>query len=159
MSLGMMYSAVFSGVAVTAQQDFFELLAPADAVVVIHHIQLSQSSDVGDAAEEGLSILLKRAIGSTSGTGGSTPTPSKMQTGFAAAGSVVEANNTTKLSAGTTTTLFADVWNVRAPWVWLPTPECRIVLSPSERFTVELGTTPADSLTCNGTIVFEELGG
>ena len=154
----MLYSAQFNGVAVTAQQDFFELVAPADAVVVVHQVHLSQSSDVGDAAEEGLSVLFKRGA-TTSGSGGSTPTPVPLEAGFAAAGSTVEANNTTKASAGTIVTLHAEAWNIRSPFLWLPPPELRIVLSPSQRFTVELGTTPADSLTVNGTLYFEEIGG
>ena len=156
--MGMLYSAQFNGVAVTAQQDFFELVAPADAVVVVHQVHLSQSSDVGDAAEEGLSVLFKRGA-TTSGSGGSTPTPVPLEAGFAAAGSTVEANNTTKASAGTIVTLHAEAWNIRSPFLWLPPPELRIVLSPSQRFTVELGTTPADSLTVNGTLYFEEIGG
>lgn len=162
MPLGMMYSGQFNGVAATVQQDFFELLAPSDCVVIIHQIQITQSSDMGDANEEGLSVLMKRGVGSvTSGSGGTTPTPAKLQSGFAAAGSTLEANNTTKMAtgSGTITTLWSDVWNIRGPWLYLPTPEQRIVLSPSERLTVELGTTPADSITINGVIVFEELGG
>lgn len=162
MSLGMMYSAQFNGVAVVAQQDFFELLAPADAAVILHQVQISQTTEFGDGSEEDLSILFKRGVGSvTSGSGGTTPTPAKFQSGFAAAGSTVEANNTTKLAVGTgaITTLWADAWNVRAPYLWLPPPELRIVLSPGERLTVELAQTPADSITMNGVLVFEELGG
>lgn len=160
--MGMMYTAQFNGVAVTAQQDFFELLAPADCVVYVHMIQLTQTTELGDAGEEQLAILLKRGVGSvTSGSGGSTPTPAKLESGFAAAGSTVEANNTTKMvvGSGTITTIEPDSWNVRAEKVWLMPPELRIILSPSERLTVELGTTPADSITMNGVIKFEEVGG
>lgn len=162
MPLGMMYTGQTNGVAVTTQIDFFELLAPADCCVIIRQIELTQSTELGDAQEEELSILIKRGVGTvTSGSGGTTPTPSKTQSGFAAAGSTLEANNTTKMATGTgtITTLWASTWNVRAPWLWLPTPEFNIVLSPSERLTVELGTTPADSITMNTLIVFEELGG
>ncbi len=160
--MGMLYTAQFNGVAVTAQQDFFELLVPSDCVVIVHMIQLTQTTELGDAQEEQLAILLKRGVGSvTSGSGGTTPTPAKTESGFAAAGSTVEANNTTKMAtgSGTITTLDADSWNVRAEKVWLMPPELRIVLSPTERLTVELGTTPADSITMNGVIKFEELGG
>lgn len=153
-----MYSAQFNGTAVTAQVDFFELANAATKTIIVHEVRLAQSTEVGDAAEEGLSVLLKRGVGSTSGSGGSAGTAVKLQTGDAAAAAAVETCNTTKMSAGTITTLLADVWNVRAGWLWLPTPECRPVLAPSERLTVELGTTPADSVTCNGTIVWEELG-
>lgn len=158
--MGRFYTAQFNGVAVTAQQDFFELAAPSTAVVVIHQVVLSQTTEVGDAQEEQLSILLKRGVGSTTGSGGSTPTPVKLETGYPSAGSTTKANNTTKMTAGTITTIHSDAWNERNPqWLYLPTPELRPVLSPSERFTVELATTPADSVTVNGTIYFEEIGG
>jgi hypothetical protein len=42
---------------------------------------------------------------------------------------------------------------------YIPTPESRIDLSPSQRLTVELLTTPLDSITMSGTIIFEEIGG
>lgn len=156
--MGMLYTVPFAAVAVTAQQDLFELTAPADAVVLIHQIQLSQSTEVGDAQEEGLSLLFKRGA-TTSGSGGSAPTPSPVDFGYAAAGSAAEVNNTTKASAGTIVTMVADNWNVRSQYLWLPTPELRITLSPSQRFTLELATTPADSITMSGTLWFEEIGG
>ncbi|SEG45077.1 hypothetical protein SAMN04489712_105285 [Thermomonospora echinospora] len=160
MSLGMMYTAVFTGVAVTAQQDLFELTAPSTRAVVIHQVVLSQSTEVGDAQEESLSVLLRRgSSATTSGSGGGTATPARLQSGFAAAGSTVEINNTTKMSGGTITTVHSENWNVRAPLVILPPPELRIVLSPGERFTVELAATPADSFTVSGTLYFEEIGG
>jgi hypothetical protein len=156
--MGMLYTASFSSVAVTAQQDFFEYTAPSDAIVVLHWIELTQSTEVGDAQEEGLAILFKRGA-TTTGSGGSTVTPAPTEFGFAAAGGVAKANNTTKATAGTIVTLYSSNWNVRTPFLWLPTPELRLVLSPSQRFTVELATTPADSITMSGTMYLEEIGG
>lgn len=160
--MGRMYTAQFNGVAVTAQQDLFELVAPADAVVIVHDIELSQTTEVGDAQEEQLSLLLKRGVGTvTSGSGGTAPTAQPVEDGAPAFGGTVEANNTTKMATGTGSieTLASTSWNVRSekPKVW--TPETRPVISPSNRLTVELATTPADSITMNGTITFEEVGG
>jgi len=156
--MSQMYTVQFNAVAATAQQDFFELTNAATSVLFIHSVELSQSSDYGDAQDEGLSILMKRGVSTTSGSGGSAPTPAKLETGTTAATATAEVNNTTKQTGGTITTLRADVWSVRAPYLYLPTPEMRIVLAPSERFTVELATTPADSLTCNGTLTYERIG-
>ena len=153
--MGLMYSAVFEEVAVTAVQDLFEIVAASDAVVIIHGIWLSQSSDAGDSESEQLNVLIHR--GSTSGSGGSTPTPRPLEVGFPAAGSTVEANNTTQSTEGNQ--IFADSFNVMAGWQWIPTPEMRPVLSPSGRLIVELQTAPADSLTMSGTLIFEEIGG
>ncbi len=156
--MGRKYTVQFNGVAVTAQQDFFELVAPADAVVVVHDIHLSQSTEVGDAQEEGLSILWKSGQ-TTSGSGGSAPTAAPVELGDAAFGGTTEVNNTTKASTGTIVTHHAWNWNVRMPFDVIFTPETRPVLSPSRRATLELGTTPADSITVSGYITFEEIGG
>ena len=52
-----MYSAEFGAVAVSAVQDFFELLTTAAIMICIHGVEITQSSDVGDAAAEGLASL------------------------------------------------------------------------------------------------------
>jgi hypothetical protein len=159
---GLMYSAVFKGVAVTAQQDFFELLASAAGSIAVHGWLLSQLTEVADAAEEMLQLTTNRGSGSnTSGSGGSTATPAPLVRGTTAFGGTVEINNTTKLAvgSGTLTELEAHTWNVRVPYqMWYP-PECRPIIMPSERWTLELETTPADSVTISGTLWFEVLGG
>lgn len=156
--MGRIYTVQFNGVAATAQQDFFEVVAPADSVVLVHEIGLSQSTEVGDAQEEGLSVLLKSGS-TTSGSGGSAATPVPKELGDAAFGGTAEVNNTTKAADGTIVTHYAWNWNVRAPFVQIFTPETRPVLSPSRRGTVELATTPADSITVSGYMVIEEIGG
>lgn len=152
-----MYSVSFAGVAVTAQQDFFEVVAAAGKNCRIRALYLSQSTDVGDAAEEGLSILLKSGS-TTTGSGGSAPTPVPMNVTDAAAGFTAEANNTTKATAGTIVTHHADNWNIRMPYQLILPPEMCAELTGSRRFTVELGTTPADSITVSGTLYVEEFG-
>ena len=156
--MGRIYTAQFNGVAVAAQQDLFEIVAPADAIVVIHDLEISQLSDVKDAEEEMLLLLMKSGS-TTSGSGGSAPTAIPKELGDAAFGGTVEANNTTKASVGTIVTHYAWHWNVRVPFQKIWTPETRPILSPSRRGTIELATTPADSITMGGTITFEEIGG
>src|SRR5688500_14984708 len=146
--MGMLYAITFASVAVTAQQDFFEYTTPADACAIIHMVELTQSTDVGDAASEGLAILHKRGA-TTTGTGGSQAvTPAPLETGFPAAGGVADTNNTTKATGGSPVTLHASNWIIQQSYLWLPAPEFRHVLSPSQRYCIELGTTPADSITC-----------
>jgi hypothetical protein len=152
-----MYTAQFTGVAVTAQQDLFEIVAASTNVVIIHAIELSQSTEVGDAQEEGLSILMKSGS-TTSGSGGSAVTPVDVDFGDPAFSGTCEANNTTKATAGTIVTHAAWNWNVRGEFVKIFTPETRPVIRPSRRWTLELATTPADSITMSGTVTFEEIG-
>lgn len=151
------YTVQFNGVAVSAQQDLFELVANSAKPIVILGFSLSQSTEVGDTAEEALSILLKSGQ-TTSGSGGSTPTPVANDSTMAAASFTAEANNTTKASAGTIVTHGAWNWNIRVPLDVLFTQEQQLVMAASRRCTLELATTPADSVTMSGTIWIQEIG-
>lgn len=155
-----MYSVSFAGTAVTAAQDLFEITAASSRVLLIHGIELAQTTELGDAAEEVLPLLFRRGTsGTTSGSGGSSATPAPAMANAGAAGSTAEVNNTTRMSGGTITTLVATAWNIRqSPMQWIFTPEMRPVVSPGERFTVELSSAPADSVTISGTLWFEEIG-
>lgn len=155
--MGRMYTASFTGTSVSALQDLFEINAPSDAVVVIHSIRLGQSSDAGDAEAELLRVVLSRSDTTTPGSGGSAVTARPHEVGDAAFGGTVEKNNTTQ--AATTTGILADTWNVQAGWFYQPTPEERIVLSPSGIFVVELPAAPNDAITMEGSITIEEIGG
>lgn len=151
----MMYSTSFTDVAVTAAQDLFELTAPADAIIVLHSCYISQNTDYGDAASEGLTINVTRY--STSGSGGSTPTPRPMEVGMPASGATSEANNTSQ--GGTPVVVHSEAFNVQAGWQYRPTPEERIVCSAGDIIAIELPSAPADSLTMSGTLYFDEIGG
>jgi hypothetical protein len=162
--MGRVYTAQFTEVTVSAAQDFFELLAPADAIVVVHELHLGQDALAGDSNEDILSILLKRGVGTvTSGSGGSVPTAQPVEDGDSAFGGTVEANNTTKMVVGTGTIeqLYAWAWNIRVPFEKIWTPETRPVISPSNRITVELANAPGATITTgvSGSITFEEVGG
>lgn len=152
---GLMYSAVFEEVAVTAAQDLFTITAPSDAVVVLHGLWLGQSSDAGDSESEMLPLLFH--LPAAAGSGGGSATPRPLQLGNPAAGSTVDINDTTQATEGNQ--LFADTFNVLAGYQWIPTPEMRIYISPSDILTIELQSAPADSITLSGTIIFEEIGG
>lgn len=155
--MGRIYTAQFSAVGVTAAQDLFEIVAPSDAIVVIHDITIGQTSDKGDAEEELLLIQWKSGA-TTSGSGGSSCTPVPKELGDAAFGGTCEVNNTTQAADGTIVTHYSWVWNVRAPLQVIFTPETRPVLSPSRRAVLTIPA-PADSLTMDGTITLEEIGG
>jgi hypothetical protein len=85
--MGRFYSINVAGVAVSAAQDLFEILAGSGKPFYLHEIVVGQTSDFGDAAAEGLGVRIKRATsGYTSGSGGSTPTPAKHLTSDSASG-------------------------------------------------------------------------
>lgn len=154
--MGRMYSVTFENVAVSAAQDFFELTPADDKPIAIHAIYLSQSTELGDAAEEQLRVQIIRGH-TTSGSGGSAPTPAPMDPAGAAAGCAAEVNNTTIASTGTTTALHSECFNVRSGWMFIPTPECRPKASQANTtIVVRLLAAPSDQVTMGGTLYFEE---
>ena len=153
---GRVYIAEVSAIAVTAIQDFWELNCPADAVLALLSVRISQYSDVGDAAAEMLPVIISRPTG-TAGSGGSIPTARPVHIGTVAFGGTVEANNT--IQAGTTTEILSDSFNIRSGWLYQPPEKEVIWLSPSGILVIELPVAPADSLTMQGSITFEVFGG
>ena len=110
---GRIYSSIFDGVAVAALQDLFEILCHATACVELLSVHLSQETEVADAAEEMLTIAIQGHTGATtSGSGGSTPAVVPTHLGDAAAVTIVEANNTTEISGGTSVTHAIHNWNI-----------------------------------------------
>jgi hypothetical protein len=152
-----MYTALFSSVAVAAQQDLLSIVAGAARSVRIHEIGLSQSSFLSDANEKEWALILKSGA-TTAGSVGTAPTPVPLDFGDGAATAVVRANDTTIANTGTIVNHYAWNWNVRMPFQYIWTPESRPILRVSRRMVLGLLTTPSASTTCSGYIVFEEIG-
>jgi hypothetical protein len=153
---GRIYTVVFSAVAVSAAQDLFELTPADDKPLEIVGIELGQSSDAGDAMDELLQISIIRGH-TTSGSGGSAPTPVPMSPADTAAGFTAEVNNTTVASSGTTTTLQTTCWNVRAGYIqWFPEGG-RPTAGQGNTTIVVRQTIPADAITMSGTLYVREL--
>ncbi len=156
--MGRLYVCTFENAAVAAAQDLFELSPADDKPILIHAIYLSQSTELGDAAEEQLRIEIIRGY-TVSGSGGSafTPVPLASSAG-AAAGAAAEINNTTVANTGTPAVLHAEAFNVRSGWQYIPTPEARPGASQTNTtIVVRLMAAPADSVTMGGTLIFEEM--
>lgn len=160
--MGRLYTASFKGIAVTAAQDLVEILGASDSVTFVRRWLLSQTTEAGDAAEENLLLTTNRGVGAvTSGSGGGSITAQPVHDGDAAFGGTIERNNTTQMvvGSGTLEELEAHAWNVRVPYDCTYLPEDRPVISPGNRWTLELETVPADSITMNLTVWLEEVGG
>jgi FAD/FMN-containing dehydrogenase len=155
--MGRIYTVEFEATAVTAAVDFFEIDAAAEKPVEIVGLFLSQSSDVGDAADEMLRYRVIRGH-TTSGSGGSAPTPRPVQVTDAAAGFAAETLNTTIASAGTGVNLHSDAFNIRTGLgLWLP-EGCEWDTSGASLLVVRLMAAPTDSLTMSGTLYVREQG-
>lgn len=151
--MGVMYSVEFNSVAVTVVQDLFQIEA-VTVPILIHQVSVSQHTDVGDAAAESLLIQLRGEI-TDAVTDDLAAVP--YTSGRATANlSNLAINETTQIVTGVTD-VYSEAWNIALPFIWMPPPEMRYLLSVGDAFVVDLATTPADSLTMHGTVIFEEL--
>lgn len=152
--MGRIYTATFSEQAETVQCDLLKITAGASDLILIHEIGISQGTELGDVDEE--MLLLRWKSGTTGGSGGNTSTITPYLVGDSLTGAVVEDTNTIKSTGGVIH--FQWYWNIRIPFQQIFTPEIRPVLIPSRQAVLELATTPNDSVTFGGYIVFEEIG-
>lgn len=157
---GDIYVVTFAAVSVSAAQDAFELVASSACRVLLREVVLQQYSDSGDAQAEQLGVTIVRGY-TVAGTGGGafTPLPINPVTGAKAAATTAAINNTTVANTGTAKVMRAGALNEQqGGFVYRPDKRDEmIILEKSERLVVRL-TAPADAVTMNGTLVFEEIG-
>lgn len=153
--MGRMYTVTTGPLAATAAKDMLTLAAPADLIVAVHWWQITNSSDAGDAESEQLRAILSRVA--AAGSGGSSVTPVKLSEGDVASSVTCTKTNTTQ--AATPSTIDARSFNVMAGVEVIYTPESRPIISPSKIAVLSLETVPADSITLEAIICFEEIGG
>lgn len=155
--MGRVYVTRFKDIEVSALQDLFSLLPGVDKPVLLHACFISQSSDFKDAAEEGLLISVVRG-NTTVGSGGAAATGEGLgSTNTAADAASIRVNDTTEASSGTEVELHLETWNIRQTWIYHPAPEDRPGVENADFICIRLLDTPADALTCSGTLIYEEL--
>jgi len=154
--MGRMYSAVMDSTAIAAAAEIFFLEAPADSAVVIHEIKITQ--DTIETSEQ-LPIEIYRTA-TDQGAKGDAITPSPLNVGDAAFGGTVRANILTAATFATPGAhLLVDSQNILNGWHILPTPECRITISPGGYVVVKLDAAPDASTTFSAYVMLEEIGG
>lgn len=140
--------------------DLWEITPATNLPCRIRGIRLGQSSEVGDAQEECLRISVVRLTATvTSGSGGSTPTPERVDLSGQAPSFTVEVNNTTVATSSGDTEIVEELgWNVRAtPFeIWYPDPAFAPAAINGQALCVRLQSTVADDLTFAGTLWIEE---
>ena len=147
-----MYTVPFDNLTVTndSDQDIWELTAPAAKAVRVHHFEVYSAT----TSDERVRLRLLRRT--TAGSGGAGATEVATDGAAAAVGPAVVTLNTTPGTAGNV--LLAWYWSQLSPLIYLPTPECRIVVPPSGRLALNLETAVASSRNWSGFVVFEEIG-
>lgn len=152
------YTVQFENVGVTATQDLFELTPADDKPVRILGLFIGQNSDVGDAAEEMLRINIIRGF-TSSGSGGSAPTPQPVRRSDGAAGFAAEVNNTTKATTGTTKTMWSHSVNIRSGLEMYFPEDMEIEATQADTtIVVRLENSPTDSLSMDATLLVAEEG-
>ncbi len=158
--MGRIYVAGFDSVAVTALQDLISIKTDDDKCVIVHEVRITQSSEIADAQSEQLAFDIKLGVGNTAGSGGAAANAVPLDVGDAADSATVRVNDTTRAVAGggsITQYLTVDE-HVQAGWHYLPTPETRIAITGGDTIIFGLAANPADSVTFDGYVIFEELG-
>ena len=154
--MGRMYTAVMDAQAVAAVCELFFIAAPADAIVKIHEIVITQ--DTSETSEQ-LPLNVFRTA-TDQAAKGTANTPAPLSVGDPAFGGTVRTNILTAETFATETTpLLRQSQNILNGWHILPTPEAQIVLSPSGRLCIKLDAAPGASIPISGYVVFEEIGG
>lgn len=157
--MGRIYTGAISSNALTVQVDIFELLAGTGIPCYLHYLGIQQSTEVGDAQEEQLGILIKRGVGITTGSGGTATTPRPRDKNDVASAATLELHNTTKavVGAGSFVNLEKITFNLRVGLDKWWTPDTRPRVHPADFLIGELLNTPADSVTFDTTVIFEEM--
>ena len=145
-----LYSVSFTDIAVTVAQDFFQIEAVTNDVV-LHAVYISQNSDVADAAAENLTIRIRRVTDVLTNVTAEV----NLDKDNSAALADLNVNDTTPLTTGAET-IHVECWNIAMPWIYLPTPELRPIIPAADCITVNLVSAPNDELTVSGTLYFEE---
>lgn len=143
------YTVTFDNVAVTALQDLIAIVAHSARVARITGFGVSQSTELGDVAEEMLRIRI-RSGQTTVGSGGGAFTPVANDPTDQAAGFTARINDTTQASLGTIVNHKYWNWNLRSPLDIILPEEQQIWLPAGRRATLELVANPADSVTMSG---------
>lgn len=162
--MGRVFNIPFTGTITNAggDTDLWEIAPGTNNPVKIRGFRLGQTSEVGEAQEEGLRVTVRRLRATvTSGSGGATavpedPTRSNQAPSFT---TPVEVNNTTvATTTGDNEILDEIAWNNRNTpleiryWEDVERPKC----ISGELLLVRLETTPADDFTFAGVLIVEE---
>jgi hypothetical protein len=151
--MGFMFSASQSAQAVTTAVDLFHVTVGTERPIVLHWLELFQTTDLSDAQEEVIGIGIYRGV--TGGGAGSALTEVGLNDANPTASAAVVGQGT----ASTGGNLIGLIgWNIRqAGPIWVPTPELRPEIdAANDPVAFRLMAAPTDSITVSGTLYWEE---
>lgn len=162
--MGRIYRVPFVATTVTnagGNADLWEITPTDDKPIHIVGIRLGQTSEVGDAAEEGLDITIEHLAATVTSGNGSAVTPVPVDPGISdlAAGFAAEIfGATVATTTGTKTIMEPMAWNLRnSPFeVWFPDDRFRPTARQASALVVRMNSTVADDITFEGCLWVEE---
>lgn len=141
------YTVNLAPAAATAAIDLAALVSADDIPIKVRAIRVWQTSDVGDAQDEVLTLNIVRG-NTTPGAGGAAGTQAPKSPKDSAASFTSRVGDSTAASAGSPVTVYSTGWNVRAPLEVTFTEDEMPGTDQGTGFLVlRLGAAPADSLT------------
>ena len=152
------YVVTFSNVAVTQAQDLVQVIGASGKIVRVLRAWCSATDTTAPTAQ--MLQVRQRFLPATvtNGSGGSSPTPAKIDPGDAAASFTAKANSTTQATtSGTAVVKDEDGFHVYSGYdkvALTPTP-----VGSSEAYVFELLSTPSGTLHLSGGVEVEEIGG
>lgn len=150
--MGRIYAVNFNEVAVSVQQDLFQIEAQTTPAI-LHAIYLSQSTEEGDAEAENLNVIIQRVTDAVTDDLNAVA----LDGGDTAENANLAINETSELTTGASI-IHAESWNVAQSFIYLPPPELRPIVQIGNAIVVNLNNTPTDAITMSGTMYFEEIG-
>ena len=137
--------------------DLVSALAASGKPLIILGFLIGQKSDFGDANEEGIELIF-RSGQTSAGSGGAASTPVNNDGSGGSASLTARAADTTKASGGTIVERGKYPWNIRVAYDKMFTEYEQILIPAGVRFSFEINSAPADSLTIFGHVLVQEIG-
>ena len=155
------FSIPISATITTAGGDheLFEASASATRGLRLRGFVLGQTSEVGDAAEEGLQIGVYGLAATVTSSNGSAATPRSLDGENITPGFTAKNPGTSIATTSGTTFIYMQLaWNIRnSPYeFWFPDTTFCPVCRPSESLVIRQLTTAADDYSFFGTVFIEE---
>ena len=152
--MSFLYTASQDAQAITTAVDLFFLTVATDVPIVLHWLEMGNTSDLGNDQEEVWRIGVYRGV--TGGGTGAALTEVAVHDRAPAATCAVVGQGTASTVGNA---IHVIEWNIRqAGPVWVPTPELRPhINAANDPVAFRLLAAPTDSVTFGGTVCWEEL--
>lgn len=151
--MGIMFTSSFE-ISSAALIDIVTLTGSAASIGIIHRVSIGQFSEAGDAEAEMQAVSIGRYT--TVGSGGVANSTSSLVPSERAPDLGSRRGDTTV--ATLSAVLVNDAWNLQAGWLYLPTPDERVIVPAVAAEGIYVRTGPfADTVSMGCTIIWEEI--